>query len=128
MDTLLGIAFAGSLAVHGRESVPARVLCNVRRSSRRHAATLRKAVGKSSSRRWIAALRTVWPSCVMRQRRERGIFATRPRRVEAFDEAGDLRAAPATGRRAGSEQPGAHVTVAEALEEAFAVEHGGEQG
>ena len=84
-------------------------------------------MGKSSSRRWIAALRTVWSSCVMRSGGSAG-SSRQAAQVEAFDEAGDLRVGPVIGRRAGSEQPGAHVTVAEALAEVLAVEHGGEQG
>ena len=45
-----------------------------------YAASLRKAVGKRSSRSLTTALRTAWPRSVTRQRRERGILATRPRR------------------------------------------------
>src|SRR5438094_5190838 len=44
-----------------------------------HAAVFTNTVGKSSSRSSTAALMTAWPSWVTRQRRERGILATKPR-------------------------------------------------
>src|SRR5262249_35837277 len=47
---------------------------------RSHAASLRKAVGKCSSRSSTAALITACPRWVTRQRRERGILSRSPRR------------------------------------------------
>jgi hypothetical protein len=70
----------------------------------------------------MAALMTVWPSSVIRQRRERGTFATRPH-VKPVDEAGDLRAATTVGHRGGAKQPRAHVAVAKALQRVLATEH-----
>lgn len=48
--------------------------------------------------------------------------------VQPFDEAGDLRAAPAIGGSGGPEQLRAHLAVTEALERVLPLEHGGEQG
>src|SRR5438128_7496541 len=83
-------------------------------------------MGDASSRSWIAALRTACPSWVIRQRRERGIFATRPRCRLTRRE--NLRAARAIGGSAGPEQLHAYPAVPEALELVLPAEHGGEQG
>src|SRR5947208_13371157 len=93
-----------------------------------HAAVFTNTLGKSSSRSSTAALMTAWPSWVTRQRRERGILAMKPRIVEAFHETRDLGAAPGIGGRGRTEQLGAHVPVAEAVERVFAAEDRGKDG
>jgi hypothetical protein len=48
--------------------------------------------------------------------------------MQALDETGDLRAAAGIGGRRLAEQAGAHVAVAEALEQVLAARHRREQG
>ena len=113
------------LRLRARVELPARVLERPEVPSR-HAAVLRKAVGKASSRSWMAALMTVWPSWVVASGAS-GESSNEAAQVGA-DEAGDLRAAPAIGGRGGPEQPRAYLAVAKALEGVLPAEHGGEQG
>jgi hypothetical protein len=76
----------------------------------------------------MAALMTVWPSCVIRQRRERGDLGDQATHVKAFHEARDLPTAPGLGGGGGTEEPHAHVAVAKAVQGVLPAEHGGEQG